>query len=372
MKKLLGISSLLILFAICPTISSAATPSSLGTTTVSDLIITSASTKIGLPIVEEGQTVGYSVTFKFTAQAPVKNVYLSKSPSTAFTLTHSGFGTIIPRINNITAAPSSVRGDTGSYFFISSSTSRTFTAFAILRSDGLRTGGSKFFQISKINYGTQPKTLKEQGTTQRSSDLKAVVQLALRRVAPPPVSVPLPSANTATPSPRPGTGEDYSPPLPYWYPKTTPSPSSNPTYSPSPTNSGAPAAPPPTGGAPLSATCTGDPSTAEVGGFVVWQAVTKGGQQPLAYTWSGTDGLSGEDEFIAQMYSSSGTKNASVRVSSQGKSVSASCSVSVVGNSSPSPGTSGGVTIRTQQEKRGIVAGVLYSVGDLLDAIFGR
>jgi hypothetical protein len=54
-----------------------------------------------------------------------------------------------------------------------------------------------------------------------------------------------------------------------------------------------------------------------------------GSESAYTYSWSGTDGLSGDEQFVEKTYATSGTKTASVFVSSGSQSVNVACSVPV-------------------------------------------
>lgn len=81
---------------------------------------------------------------------------------------------------------------------------------------------------------------------------------------------------------------------------------------------------------PLGGTCSVSPTTATTGSSVTWTAVPTGGVSPYAFTWSGTDGLSGSATTTSKSYSSAGTKTGSVTVVSGTESLALSCTNSVV------------------------------------------
>lgn len=64
----------------------------------------------------------------------------------------------------------------------------------------------------------------------------------------------------------------------------------------------------------LGVSCSGAPSSANIGDTVVWSASPLGGNGSYSYTWSGSEGLSGSSGSVSKVYASTGTKNASVRV----------------------------------------------------------
>lgn len=66
---------------------------------------------------------------------------------------------------------------------------------------------------------------------------------------------------------------------------------------------------------PPSGTCSVSPATGDTSTPFTWTASgVTGGVSPYAYSWSGTDGLSGSGTSVTKTYSSSGTKTASVTV----------------------------------------------------------
>jgi hypothetical protein len=71
--------------------------------------------------------------------------------------------------------------------------------------------------------------------------------------------------------------------------------------------------------------CNANPLSVDVNENVNWRAMAYGGTGSYTYSWSGTDGLGGSSQNINRSYNNSGTKNATVVVTSGGQSVSASC-----------------------------------------------
>lgn len=72
--------------------------------------------------------------------------------------------------------------------------------------------------------------------------------------------------------------------------------------------------------------CYANPQTAYVGSPVTWFATASGGNGYFSYSWTGSDLLSSSDNTINKIYYSSGTKTASVTVTSNGQSLTAQCS----------------------------------------------
>ncbi len=84
--------------------------------------------------------------------------------------------------------------------------------------------------------------------------------------------------------------------------------------------------PTPTPTQTFSAYCYASPQTNTVGNAITWYASASGGNGNYTYTWLGTDSLSGNSNSASKYYTVSGTKNASVVVSSNGYTTSANCS----------------------------------------------
>lgn len=84
--------------------------------------------------------------------------------------------------------------------------------------------------------------------------------------------------------------------------------------------------------------CFGNPSSAGTGNSVLWTAYAVGGfseGSAVTYTWSGTDGLSGSGSSISKVYTTTGTKIASV-TGREGSLVSTgNCAVTVYQSSEP-------------------------------------
>ncbi|MEY2664480.1 MAG: hypothetical protein RIT04_288 [Candidatus Parcubacteria bacterium] len=81
---------------------------------------------------------------------------------------------------------------------------------------------------------------------------------------------------------------------------------------------------------PLNATCYASPTSVYVGGTSVWSVSAYGGNGAYYYSWSGTDGLSGNGRSIYMTYNNTGTKNATVTVTSGNQTISINCNASVI------------------------------------------
>lgn len=76
--------------------------------------------------------------------------------------------------------------------------------------------------------------------------------------------------------------------------------------------------------------CYSDPTTASINQPVTWNVEVTGGMAPYAYSWSGTDGISGTGATAIKYYQTPGTKSAVVSVTSaDGRSTTWACSNTV-------------------------------------------
>ncbi len=75
----------------------------------------------------------------------------------------------------------------------------------------------------------------------------------------------------------------------------------------------------------LYVSCDADTSYADTDERVTWSAYASGGNGSYRYDWSGSEGLDGDDDEVTIRYDDRGTKNASVRVTSGGQSITRSC-----------------------------------------------
>ncbi len=79
----------------------------------------------------------------------------------------------------------------------------------------------------------------------------------------------------------------------------------------------------------LHAYCTSSTSSTNVGSTVTYSAHASGSNGSYSYSWNGTDGLYGSNQWINQTYYSSGYKAAHVTVSSNGQSITVTCSTNI-------------------------------------------
>jgi hypothetical protein len=80
---------------------------------------------------------------------------------------------------------------------------------------------------------------------------------------------------------------------------------------------------------PLTISCSASPSVINVNESTSWNALASGGVGSYLYSWTGTDSLYGSSQSVSKNYSISGTKNATVTVTSGGQTASANCSATV-------------------------------------------
>jgi len=85
------------------------------------------------------------------------------------------------------------------------------------------------------------------------------------------------------------------------------------------------------------ASCSINPASVQLGSSATLTATASGGTGSYAYSWIGTDGLSGASSTISETYPSAGLKVATVTVTSGGQSATANCSTTV---STPTPNLS--------------------------------
>jgi len=76
----------------------------------------------------------------------------------------------------------------------------------------------------------------------------------------------------------------------------------------------------------INVNCYASPQTAYVGSPVVWYATVSGGNGYYTYSWVGSDQLYASESAITKTYYSSGTKMATITVTSNGQQVSKQCS----------------------------------------------
>ncbi len=90
-------------------------------------------------------------------------------------------------------------------------------------------------------------------------------------------------------------------------------------------------------GGNLVAACFADKTTAAIGTPVTWSVEVTGGTGQYTYSWSGSDGLAGTGASAVQSYSTTGLKDATVLINSNGQTISQACgdAVSIVSHVSP-------------------------------------
>jgi hypothetical protein len=75
----------------------------------------------------------------------------------------------------------------------------------------------------------------------------------------------------------------------------------------------------------LSVSCYSIPASGGTNTSISWRASVSGGNYSYSYSWSGTDGLSGSGSSVDKIYGNSGTKSASLTVTSNGQTISRNC-----------------------------------------------
>lgn len=137
----------------------------------------------------------------------------------------------------------------------------------------------------------------------------------------------------------------------------------------------APVVPPVGGPTPLVlGSCTSAPASPLTGNTVTWSmsAAPAGGTGAYTYAWTGTDGLTGAGSTASIVYSTAGSKAASVTVTSGAQSMTIACAATTVANNpspvaltatiAPSPSATGiGGTISWTVTPTGGVGGYTYS-----------
>jgi hypothetical protein len=82
----------------------------------------------------------------------------------------------------------------------------------------------------------------------------------------------------------------------------------------------------------LSVSCYADASSVQTGTSVRYNATVSGGTGNYSYSWTGSDGVSGSNNYVTQTYHSTGNKHAQVTVYSGNQSSTANCYVNVYEN----------------------------------------
>lgn len=86
---------------------------------------------------------------------------------------------------------------------------------------------------------------------------------------------------------------------------------------------------------PLAVTCSVNRSTANINENIQWAAHPTGGSGIYLYSWSGTDGVHGGGQTTLHVYSTTGTKTATVAVTSDGQVAYATCSTTIMTDTVP-------------------------------------
>lgn len=87
----------------------------------------------------------------------------------------------------------------------------------------------------------------------------------------------------------------------------------------------------------LVGSCSGSPSSVNTGQNVTWSSTATGGTGTYTYVWTGDNGLSSTNSSTVSSYSTVGTKNASVVITSGSNSITKNCTVTVTTPPPPPP-----------------------------------
>jgi hypothetical protein len=79
----------------------------------------------------------------------------------------------------------------------------------------------------------------------------------------------------------------------------------------------------------LNGSCSAGVSNSQVGGTVTWTATATGGNGFYNYYWTGDEGISSNGQYVTKVYTYNGAKNATVTITSNGQSITRSCSITV-------------------------------------------
>ncbi|MDQ3076789.1 MAG: hypothetical protein M3Q63_01915 [bacterium] len=79
----------------------------------------------------------------------------------------------------------------------------------------------------------------------------------------------------------------------------------------------------------LKVVCEANPTSAYVNEDIEWSASARGGNGSYRYTWTGTDNLSSSKKSFEKSYSNSGVKSGTVKVYSDGETITKTCKVTI-------------------------------------------
>lgn len=86
----------------------------------------------------------------------------------------------------------------------------------------------------------------------------------------------------------------------------------------------------------LTAYCVANPTSATIGQNIIWTVYPTGGNGSYSYSWTGTDGLSyGNASAIQKVYTTGGSKTATVTVYSNGQTITANCTATITDYGTP-------------------------------------
>lgn len=116
--------------------------------------------------------------------------------------------------------------------------------------------------------------------------------------------------------------------------------------------------------------CAVDATSVVIGNPVTWSVEVAGGAAPYTYSWTGSDGFHGSQASVVTSYITTGSKNATVTVTSaDGRNASASCSnaVNVVahGGNGGTGGNGNTTTVTKTTTDTGLSASSLFSLSNI-------
>jgi len=93
--------------------------------------------------------------------------------------------------------------------------------------------------------------------------------------------------------------------------------------------------------------CAANPTSAVAPATILWIATATGGNNSYVYSWSGTDGLTGSAATTSLNYTSTGTKNAVIMVTSGNKTATSTCATNLTQQTTTGGGGGGGSSVAT-------------------------
>jgi hypothetical protein len=87
--------------------------------------------------------------------------------------------------------------------------------------------------------------------------------------------------------------------------------------------------------ADLTGSCSVSPATINIGGRITWSVSVSGGDGDYDYSWRGTNNLTGNSSSFSKIYYSAGIKSGTVTITSDGESITRTCSAVVLPENIP-------------------------------------